>query len=192
LEVAHIFKRSVAAYNSSSDKAKAHDKWLSLSRSCGTKYCRLDPKYLDDMDFMDRPENAISLIHHFHETFDSFLWCLKPTTTPNRYEVKEYDPILTYMYTYPVPAYITFEDHTIEDAVAAAPHPELLRLHAALTGVLRMSGAAGVFELIMDRRGPGNPPVPSADGEAFLKEVMDPEVQELWESVAGMWPTISQ
>ncbi len=114
------------------------------------------------------------------------------------------------------PIYITITDHTADDAPNDAPtasavpepsepsstqrppkrpheavgvelpDPELLRLHAALTGVLRMSGAAGVFKLIMERQNPGNPPVPSADGEAFMKEIIDPELRDLREAVANL------
>ena len=74
------------------------------------------------------------------------------------------------------------------------PDPgELLRLHAALTGVLRMSGAAEVFDDKKERRGPGNPPVPSADGEAFFKDVVDvePNLLELREAVAQLRLTIA-
>lgn len=42
-------------------------------------YCSLNSKYLEDMDLMDQPGNAMSLIRHYHTNFDDFLWCLKPT-----------------------------------------------------------------------------------------------------------------
>lgn len=126
------------------------------------------------------------------------------------------------MYIFSVPSHVTFKsDHTIEDSDdseaapevgisepdatrrdlrslkhpprATVPHPELLRLHAVMTGVLQMSDAANVFELIVDRRwAPGNPPVPGANGAAFMKEVVDPEMWELRESVAALCSPVSQ
>ncbi|TBU36838.1 hypothetical protein BD309DRAFT_1067632, partial [Dichomitus squalens] len=68
------------------------------------------------------------------------------------------------------------------------PDPELFRLHAALAGVLHTSGAADIFNLIVYRRNPSQPPVPSADGEAFFKEIVeDNELGALRRSIAAMW-----
>ncbi len=82
----------------------------------------------------------------------------------------------------------TTRKHPHEAMGIDLPDPELLRLHVALTGVLRMSGAAEVFDDMKERRGPGNPPVPSADGEAFFKDVVDvePNLLELREAVAQL------
>ena len=117
----------------------------------------------------------------------------------------DYHPSFNGMDRMRVPARITLEDHSIEDDTAEAapgpstrsrkrphsalgidlPDPELLRLHAALTGVLRLSGAAVVFDDIKWCRGPGSPPVPSADGAAFFKHIVDvePNLLELREAV---------
>ncbi|KAI1786283.1 hypothetical protein LXA43DRAFT_869538, partial [Ganoderma leucocontextum] len=50
------------------------------------------------------------------------------------------------------------------------PSPELIRLNAAMTGVLHMSGAAGILKLVADRHNRGGPPVPSTDGESLVLE----------------------
>lgn len=124
--------------------------------------------------------------------------------------MEDYKPGTNYLDLFSVPTYITFKDHTVDSEVVQQqtapsgseaqrppkrpheavgvdlPDPELLRLHAALTGVLRMSGAAEVFQLIMERRGPDNPPVPSGDGKAFMNEVVDSTMHRLRVAVSDM------
>ena len=68
------------------------------------------------------------------------------------------------------------------------PDPNLLRLHAALAGVFHLTNVVCIFRLIEKRsREPGSPPVPSADGEAFMKSIVEPEGDQLWQSVAMIW-----
>lgn len=118
--------------------------------------------------------------------------------------VKNYVPMLTHMDLFKIPEglAITFKDHsTTSDEVPSVtlnasgkrphdavgvdlPDPDLVRLHAALADVLHMSGARHVFDLISVRCGPCSPPVPSADGDSFMKDIVDPVAHELWESVA--------
>ena len=45
------------------------------------------------------------------------------------------------------------------------PSRELLRLHAAVAGVLNLSGAAEILDFYKDRSGTGEPAVRSHDGE---------------------------
>ena len=68
------------------------------------------------------------------------------------------------------------------------PDPNLLRLHAALAGVFHLTNVVYIFRLIAKRsREPGSPPVPSADGDAFMKSIVESEGDQLWQSVAMMW-----
>ncbi|KAI0731170.1 hypothetical protein C8Q76DRAFT_793256 [Earliella scabrosa] len=162
-------------------------------------YCQLPSKYLDTPELLDTPQNAFSLIPHFHRAWDAFHWCLHPTAVANCYAMKIYNPsaVHTDLYGIPTDYEFRFKDHSNNasgklprNAGAVSvdpPDPDLLRLHAALAGVFHSTGAARVFHWIVQRREPGDPPVPSADGESFMERIVDPQGHQLWQSVAAMW-----
>ncbi len=92
---------------------------------------------------------------------------------------------------------ITFKDYSDDVPVNASgkrphnavsvdlPDRDLLRMHAALAEVIHMSGAVRVFLSILYTP-PGRTPTsssPRADGEAFMKGIVDPEVHQLSQSV---------
>ncbi len=65
------------------------------------------------------------------------------------------------------PGRVVFKDHSKKQDGIALPDPRLLRLHAALVGVLNMSGASEIFEKFSQKRHPEGPAVP-AFGEDFI------------------------
>ncbi|TBU53751.1 hypothetical protein BD310DRAFT_951900 [Dichomitus squalens] len=202
LEVAHIFKRALMVYNRNTTKQGTRS--ITATLEILQHYCQLDEKYIRDIGLLDSPANAfLADSGSVHKAFDRFLWCLKPTEIPNQYEFKHYHP---YIYlARDIPALVVFKDHSVEDVNTAIStqsstdnpsEPGTSRaschgLHAALAGVLHTSGAADIFNLIVYRRNPSQPPVPSADGEAFFKEIVeDNELGALRRSIAAMWYSI--
>ncbi|TBU29339.1 hypothetical protein BD311DRAFT_806330 [Dichomitus squalens] len=221
LEVAHIFKRALVVYNRNTAKQRTRSITATLEilqHYCqlDEKYVK-DIGLLDSPVNAFLVDSG-----SVHKAFDDFLWCLKPTEIPNQYEYKEYDHAINLRYNMPtVVAFKDHSIEDADTAISTQsstdnpsepgtsrasrhrkrphdamgvelPDPELFRLHAALAGVLNMSGAAGIFQLIMDRQNPGQPPVPSADGEAFFKEIVeDNELGALRQSIAEMWSTPS-
>ncbi|KAI1783437.1 hypothetical protein LXA43DRAFT_1046692, partial [Ganoderma leucocontextum] len=186
LEVAHLFKRSTAVYGGSDDRKFRS---MAVTFEILKHYCQLPDKYIADMAFVDTPENAITIAERLHPLFDRLSWCLIPTATLHVYKFHDYAPHTSQLKR--IPSLVTFKDHSVADQPPQPepsqslgkrtrdqrgidlPSHELICLHAALAGVLHMSGAAGVFKLIADRHNHGDPPVPSTDGEMFWKGVVD-------------------
>ncbi|KAI0779263.1 hypothetical protein C8Q74DRAFT_1446868 [Fomes fomentarius] len=196
LQVSHIFKRSVALY-SNRGEAKKFDS-TSATFEMLRHYCQIPDKYLNNPELIDTPQNAISLDPHFRVRFDTLDWCLKPTAVPNRYVVKNYHPRMTHMEMHKIPESleISFKDYSDEVPVNASgkrphnavsvdlPDRDLLRMHAALAEIIHMSGAVRVFlSILYPPPGRSTSSSPRADGEAFMKGIVDPEVHQLSQSV---------
>ncbi|KAI1784184.1 hypothetical protein LXA43DRAFT_1101650 [Ganoderma leucocontextum] len=223
LEVAHIFKRALAVYSSASQTGTQKFHSAAITFELLSHYCQLDSKYIEDAEKPNNAISLTDFYHSRFDAYISKRgYRNMPTEIPHCYEVKNYHKLFNHMKKNKIPSRVTLKDHSQADSESDAacdppeagsstshpqrpekrrheamgidlPDPELLQLHAALTGVLRLSGAAEVFDDIKERRGPGNPPVPSADGAAFFKDVVDvvPDIHDLREAVAQMWPTSS-
>ncbi|TBU36498.1 hypothetical protein BD309DRAFT_995582 [Dichomitus squalens] len=191
---AHMFKRSVAVFNTQStdrgERAKARS--VTATFDILRHYCQIDQRIIEKMSGMDDPENGMLLAASCHLAFDAFKWCLIPTETDNHYKIMIYVP--SDMGAQTKKTHTTFKDHSPEwpmdnpedsssrnlrsgkrthDKLGVAlPNPQLLRLHAALTGVLRLSGAAEIFDRIISSDGSDEPAVPSADGTTFYKSIV--------------------
>ncbi|TBU28377.1 hypothetical protein BD311DRAFT_663508 [Dichomitus squalens] len=217
MEAAHIFKRTLMVYNRNTTKQRTRSITATLEilqHYCqlDEKYIR-DIGLLDSPANAFLADSG-----SVHKAFDRFLWCLKPTEIPNQYEFKHYHPYIYLARDIPalvvfkdhsvedVNTAISTQSSTDNpsepgksraschgkrphDAMGIElPDPELFRLHAALAGVLHTSGAADIFNLVVYRRNPSQLPVPSADGEAFFKEIVeDNELGALRRSIAAMW-----
>ncbi|KAH9913324.1 uncharacterized protein BXZ73DRAFT_3568, partial [Epithele typhae] len=200
LNAAHIFKRAVATFHEGSTDAEASHSCLSLETTLTIlkNYCRVERSMQLIIDTTDDPQNAILLSPETHSDFDAFAWCLKTTEAPHRYEICR---MSGYEGRDPVQEYVTFEDHSAEFSASEQaamssvfsksgtrkrgssatgidlPNPELLRMHCALTHVLHLSGAAGLFDAL---REPGNEDgsagagaAVAGTGDAFQKHVVD-------------------
>ncbi|KAH9921012.1 uncharacterized protein B0H18DRAFT_880561, partial [Fomitopsis serialis] len=152
---------------------------------------------------VDETHNCLLLSPTARQGFDMFAWCLRATETPNRYEIKVHHP--NHAGASHVDRHVTFEDRNTEftssDDNASVPNsgttpqplqpsqkppgveppnPRLLRLHAALTSVLHLSGAASVFGALYRTRSAASDSVlPDTNGPAFWTSVVSydgPEV----------------
>ncbi|KAI0801456.1 hypothetical protein C8Q74DRAFT_1365055 [Fomes fomentarius] len=87
---------------------------------------------------------------------------------PNRYEIKNYMPP-NYCDSQHVTSHVTFVDHT--GSGIDLPDGDLLKVHAALTGVLHRSAAIEAFTTLIDYDGYDTPPPPTGSG--FWKSVVE-------------------
>ncbi|KAA1469520.1 hypothetical protein DENSPDRAFT_835162 [Dentipellis sp. KUC8613] len=172
-----------------------------------TRISFADHSQAPTMSQMDGAHNGILLEHNAHQAFDDFGFCLQAEEDANTYRLKIYTS--QSISPYPLPKRISFVDHSqASNNLNAArrspcehpepghgialPSPELLRLHAALTGVFNLSAAAeflGLFKNPPDSEGPA---VSSDFGEDFAYGVLEYDgdkmsrMKDLTASVQGM------
>lgn len=95
---------------------------------------------------------------------------------------------------------VTFEDHSWEPEETSShgtsmkrkyqeepidlPDPQLIKIHAALAGVLNLSGAAELFEILDPPPGSDSPAVAAEDGDAFMNFVVKHPGSELSPEIA--------
>ncbi|KAH9830891.1 uncharacterized protein C8Q71DRAFT_716073 [Rhodofomes roseus] len=159
-------------------------------------YCEVDQASIKDNEILDGPANTLVMNTLAHYAFDSFTWCLQPTETLICYVIKTYHTVLKQAGARHISKHVTFHDHSGDfprpiavdtpgtrpslpghsgrsDTRVDLPNTPLLRLHAALTSVLRMSGAAEVFDIVLKARSQSNEPVaPYASGSTFWQSVV--------------------
>ncbi|KAH9936978.1 uncharacterized protein B0H18DRAFT_1150013 [Fomitopsis serialis] len=132
-----------------------------------------------------------------HDAFDDFCWCLKPTDVKNVYAIHEFQPGAFFPLIRKT--HITFVDHSYKQTAGPSaqvhskqshaameiplPSCELLCLHAALAGVLHLSGAGTLLCFLRDELGAGGHAVQSLDGQSFMKQLIE---DELYEAVSGL------
>lgn len=118
-----------------------------------------------------------------------------------RYLVHRYKPFLK-VGTSDTVKEVTFDDHgshgtsnTCAHAKSSIglPDPMLIKTHAALAGILDLSGAAGLFTVFRLTSDLNDPAVPIGDGTAFMNSVIkyaEPEISldvELQDAVGAMY-----
>ncbi|KAM5539560.1 hypothetical protein V8D89_006669 [Ganoderma adspersum] len=142
------------------------------------------------------PANTLFMNGTAGTAFGSLVWCLHPTQTPDRYELKNYEPFYNIgVGLPPVSRHVTFVDHSASGV--DLPSRELLRAHAALTGVLNRSGVMDAFEVLhydipSCYRGAGRSVCPASTASAFWGSVVEYEGPEacrevvLWEAVEAL------
>ncbi|KAA1478005.1 hypothetical protein DENSPDRAFT_845195 [Dentipellis sp. KUC8613] len=187
LEAAHIMRRSVTVFRAdNTDNAKRAS--LASTYDILKHYCELDDKFAETMSQMDGAQNGVLLDKYAHDAFDDFGFCFQAEEAANTYKVKAWIPEKE-ISTVPIASKITFKDHsqTLNTAPAARrsghahsqpddsiplPSPQLLQLHAALAGVLNMSGAAEILQVFQNPPGSDGPAVQSDYGDDFESEVI--------------------
>ncbi|TBU36677.1 hypothetical protein BD309DRAFT_877914 [Dichomitus squalens] len=155
----------------------------------------------------DEPQNTLLLEPNARAAFIRYKWCLLPTDIANCYEIQMHKS--NYLGATQAQDRVTFKDYSLEapamdsaDAERAAsylessqhrgvkrrreqagvdlPNPKLLRVHAALTILLRSSGAADIFDtMIRWRSNEHHQSVPEASGRAFWESVVIYEGPEI-------------
>ena len=118
-------------------------------------------------DWINEPFNHLVFRHLEHYTFDNFKWSLipdvsfimgaDPTLTilsqpknnppiPHCYVVKMFQGHCRIVGTPEEGTAVTFVDHHNRNNAGDLPNPRFLRLHAAVTGIIHISGAAEYIE----------------------------------------------
>ncbi|KAF8334356.1 hypothetical protein F5887DRAFT_651623 [Amanita rubescens] len=185
LHCAHILKRAVGTRAAKTDRCS-----VSLFDILVHLFPRAAHELRNLGDILDTPAYGMILAEQIHSVFDRFKFCLVPwpkeNSEPNMYKVVKFTNV-------EIPglqeSVIKFEDHshkyqeTLEpppvhghhlrsgqqrpatSSGVALPNPRLIAIHAAVTNIMHMSGAAGFIDYILRKWGDELPKlkVPKAD-----------------------------
>ncbi|PIL26601.1 hypothetical protein GSI_12359 [Ganoderma sinense ZZ0214-1] len=116
--------------------------WGILRRFCGIQ----DSATLAQQ--MHGPANVLFVHRGAATAFNRFSWWLLPTEIPDRYEIKNPDPVFNIGSGVPTPSHVTFADHSASALALGVDLPDrtlLRRIHAALAEVFHRSGARNTF-----------------------------------------------
>lgn len=119
---------------------------------------------LGNLRSLDHPSNAMLLGHDEHLHFDSYNFCLRPyrptdvdPPVPGCYQVEFFNNDRLRSWTLlrrgdaSQPVLIHFKDHSNQPNHINIPDPCFLAIHAAVAGVLNMSGASRFFDDLLDQ-----------------------------------------
>ncbi|RDB17756.1 hypothetical protein Hypma_001070 [Hypsizygus marmoreus] len=143
-------------------------------------FAQLTPANVEDLGkLIDAPPNGFLLQHDALNGFDRFAWCLEKTEVENRYTVNIFDEYKHSIFglTKGQVKVVEFEDHSDEfrsdeerssplkrSLGVPLPDPHYISIHAAIAGVLHMSGAGKFLDELLDKfdsNGVGSSAVPS-------------------------------
>ncbi|KAM5539563.1 hypothetical protein V8D89_006672 [Ganoderma adspersum] len=145
-------------------------------------FCGLDAALLAEQ--AQGPANTLLMNGSAEDAFGMLVWCLHPTETPDRYELKSYDPVYNNgigLARPPVCTHVTFVDHSLSTSGHGVDLPDraLLRAHAALAGVLHRGGAVDAFRILRYAHdvpsgyGHRGSAYPASTGGAFWRSVVE-------------------
>ncbi|KAF9035272.1 hypothetical protein BJ165DRAFT_1511082, partial [Panaeolus papilionaceus] len=163
LRTAHILRSTIGEFDS--DPNSSSFKSAATTFDILSNFSQLSAKTLDELRVgLNSPANGFSLAPDGHNTFELYLWGLKPTEQPNVYriEIFTHHNITTRDY---VNNLVSFVDNTASDSTGTTrpvdlPNPHYLAIHAAMAVVLNTSGAEKFFNELfrMYRNDAGDPP----------------------------------
>ncbi|KAF8076873.1 hypothetical protein FPV67DRAFT_436472, partial [Lyophyllum atratum] len=110
-------------------------------------------------DQLGNPSNGLTLEINAHDAFDRYNWCLKKTAEEHVYDLKIFkDRGIMHK---PENNRVSFKDHStgfLPDSTRKRnaravdlPDPHNIAIHAAIAGVLNMSGAGRFFDELLDK-----------------------------------------
>ncbi|KAF8956807.1 hypothetical protein BDZ97DRAFT_1737811 [Flammula alnicola] len=184
LKACHILRRAVATFDD--DTTSAFFKSAATTFDILVNFTRLSVETLEELEScIDDASNGIMLQGDIHDGFDIFDWCLKPTQVDNEYTVKIFtDRRLFGFYGRSADALVTFRDRSGEFRSSksqkrvreiALPDPHLISIHAAIAGILHMSGAGKFFDELLDRYQDKDRDVPPVRSWPDLEKVIGEE-----------------
>ncbi|KAF5319243.1 hypothetical protein D9619_008706 [Psilocybe cf. subviscida] len=120
-------------------------------------YTHLPVQTLEQLrDKLDHPSNGMTLQLDARGAFDRFDWCLKKTEIENAYDLK----VFRDRGIMKKPNRITFEDRSNDfsdstrnlkrNAPVDLPNPHYIEIHAAIAGILHMSGTGKFFDELLN------------------------------------------
>lgn len=131
VECAHIIPFSLAKWkNDKEERAKAAI-WVHLIRY----FPAIESKVNFTRDNINDTHNAMILSLELNRSFGRFDFTFEETRVPHRYRLKNYRPQLLRN----LPRTTTLSAHDLDYAL---PHPELLKIHAAIAQIFHASGLA--------------------------------------------------
>ncbi|TFK60525.1 hypothetical protein BDN72DRAFT_965648, partial [Pluteus cervinus] len=156
LQCAHIIRRAVGVIG-----APDSQRFKASSSQCFDilrNYCGLGNDILEGVNnIIDYPMNGFMLWVVLHETFDKFMWTLIPVEGDNKYKVKDYRPTFSGLKFVSLASSVQIEDIVVEfkdhreelarlngkpmPPAIPLPDPLFFKIHAAIAGILHMSGA---------------------------------------------------
>ncbi|KAF5378070.1 hypothetical protein D9615_007499 [Tricholomella constricta] len=165
LKGCHIIQQAIAIHNSEGDQ--------DVSNSAVTtfdilrNYASLSPEAIQELeDNIEDPYNGILLAVDPRYGFERFQWCLQETETRDRYKVKIYGRVYgIHGMAWTDSKFVEFKDHSEEFRADKGeslrkrgreiplPNPCYLRIHAAVAGILNMSGAGKFFDELLKKFG---------------------------------------
>src|SRR6201999_2160227 len=123
----------------------------------------------------DRPLNAITLTHYFHDEFGKFEIFFEPYgDQPHTYQIKSVYTGLLCPAILPVVRTLFLTDTRTIDP----PSPRLLAIHRAIAHILHLSGAGGYIERILRDLDEGEV---VADGSTPLGHIAQLRLQGWWD-----------
>ncbi|KAF8076877.1 hypothetical protein FPV67DRAFT_1473008, partial [Lyophyllum atratum] len=154
---AHILRRAIGEFDK--DHNSKSFKSAVTTFDILVNFTRLPVQTLEELhDKLDHPSNGLTLQHDAHDAFDDFNWCLKETAKEHVYDLRIFkdEGILRQ----PEDNRISFEDHSNDflpdstrkrKAPVDLPDPHNIAIHAAIAGILNMSGAGRFFDELLDK-----------------------------------------
>ncbi|KAM5542143.1 hypothetical protein V8D89_004016 [Ganoderma adspersum] len=199
LHVAHIFRPSSAARDCSMTVEDEAVTSVILKHYC-YPVC-VDG--VEVIEVVAEARNSLLMWADTCSAFNSFRWRLRPTPVPDQYHIDVYErnragtqyvvnPIAFKDHTHEYPSSSRSESPQTSAAPPSSstrrrgnstgpprahdvdlPSADLLRVHAALAGVLQLSGAITAFDAIFSSLALfAKPCIPGASGSAFLRSVV--------------------
>ncbi|KAK7690767.1 hypothetical protein QCA50_005866 [Cerrena zonata] len=178
LPVAHILHHAISDF----DK---NDKSAFITYSILYHFSNLDSAAIDSLQtIIDDTSNGITLDHHPHIGFDRYRWCLHPTERVNEYRIRIYDDLRHGLFARQMNlpgntgAPVIFRDRSADllelggasrkrDRTHDLPNPHFIAIHAAIAGILHMSGAGKFFDELLDKYGGDDDSAPLLRWEEF-------------------------
>jgi len=165
----HILRRAIAVFDSQSDPEAYYSAVTTFDIL--RNYANLPQSTIGDLEsVIDDPSNGFLLDANAHTGFDRFQWCLQQTEVANKYTIKIYGNVhgIDGMTKYQTRS-VEFKDKSRQFQAGKGqpsgrkrprevplPEPRFITIHAAITGVLHMSGAGKFLDELLGRFGDGD------------------------------------
>ncbi|PPQ82963.1 hypothetical protein CVT26_005376, partial [Gymnopilus dilepis] len=161
LEAAHIIRRDIADFDA--DQTSLSFKSAATTFDILVNFTCLPVEQLEDLKaLIDDPSNGMLLERNAHAGFEALLWCLEKTDV-NTYKVQRVSSKGTGLISrLDKDALVVFEDKSSQFLQAPSnslkrsfpislPDEKLIAIHAAIAGLMHMSGAGRFFDELFRR-----------------------------------------
>ncbi|KAF8874715.1 hypothetical protein CPB84DRAFT_1797264 [Gymnopilus junonius] len=179
---AHILPRAIGAFDNDHDSGSFQSAMTMFDIL--VNFACLPVQTLEELrGKLDDASNGMTLQYDAYDAFDRFYWCLKPTEKEHVYDLKIFKSggILRK----PGDNRISFQDHGNDFLPASMhkrnrpvnlPDPSYIAIHAAIAGVLNMSGAGRFFDELLGEYKDKGGNVPAVRSWQELETLMEDEL----------------